>query len=73
MDLCLPEDWRKHPQALCRDDLAPGFEPVLGGRVVCGLRDWRRCARGAAPLSGTRAEPAPKLTPYRAPAWLRAH
>ena len=34
MDLCLPEDWRKHPQALCRDDLAPGFEPVLGGRVV---------------------------------------
>ena len=71
MDLCLPDDWRTHPQALRRDDLAPGPEPVLGGRVVCGLRDWRQGASTRAPFSIVRAEPSPALRPYHAPAWLR--
>lgn len=42
MDLCLPQRWLLHPQALQRDDL--GRIPPSPMRPVCGLRDWRKQA-----------------------------
>lgn len=63
MDLCLPPSWRKHPQALLRDDVgtAPPASLPLGGCRVCGLRNWREASgagKSQAPRPAFQARPA---------------
>ena len=73
MDLCLPDSWNTRPGEVFRDDLGPASNPSAPQAFVCGLRDWRTPKRPLPmPLRGNSAMlRAPRLVPYRAPAWLR--
>ncbi len=73
MDLCLPENWETRLGGVFRDDLGPEATPPAPRAFVCGLRDWRApTLPRAMPLRGNSAMlRAPRLVPYRAPAWLR--
>ena len=73
MDLCLPDHWQTRCGGVFRDDLGPAAAPLAPQAFVCGLRDWRalKLPRPMLLRGNSAMLHAPRLVPYRAPAWLR--